>query len=697
MKATETNLLKFLQGTNQFIIPIYQRAYSWNLKHCQQLWDDIARASRDRAIPGHFIGSVGYIEDSLYQATGVPQLLVIDGQQRLTTVSLLLTALAEFVEEPQVDSDVAARRIRNYYLFNSEEEGDLRFKLILTKNDKESFMRLVQGLDPLTTSAPRLTENYEFFRKRIRDWGLGPDELFEGIGKLLVVDVALDRRYDNPQLIFESLNSTGLDLSQADLIRNYVLMGLEPGEQTDLYQNYWFPMEQSFGHADYAKQFDRFMRDYLTIKNSGTIPRIDEVYAEFKNDVSRTNSPIHDIVENIQRYCKYWIRLAASRNEEDHEIREMFADINTLRVDVAYPFLLEVYDDYTQQKLSRDEFLQILKLVQTYVFRRAICGIPTNSLNKTFATLSGEIDKSNYLESVQATFLLMMGYRRLPNDEEFQLEFMVKDIYNFRNRNFLFRKLESYGRKEVANIDNYTIEHVMPQNPELSHEWQVDLGPDWKDIQGKYLHTIGNLTLTGYNPQLSDRPFRDKRDMEGGFRDSPIRLNQSLAGLETWNEDEIQRRTQQLTDLATQVWAMPKLVDLEKYKDPTRKGSETVYTLRDLSAGMDKDTLDLFGTFSKRVLNLDSSVKEEFNKQYVAYKTATNFVDVVPQKSRLKLYLNLPFDGIDDPEQLCRDVSQIGHWGNGDVEVSLSSSKLLDDVLYLVLQAFDYQREDINV
>lgn len=696
MKATETNLLKFQQGTNQFIIPIYQRAYSWNLKHCRQLWDDIARASRDPATSGHFIGSVVYIEDSLYQATRVPQLLVIDGQQRLTTVSLLLAALAEFVDDPQVESDVSARRIRNYYLFNSEEEGDLRFKLMLTKNDKESFMRLVKGLEPLTASSPRLTNNYEFFQKMIREGDLSPDELFEGIGKLLVVDVALDRRYDNPQLIFESLNSTGLDLSQADLIRNYVLMGIEPHKQTDLYQNYWFPMEQSFGHIDYAKQFDRFMRDYLTVKNAGAIPKIDEVYVEFKNDVNRTNSPIHDIVENVQRYSKYWIRMAASRNEEDQELRELFAEINILRVDVAYPFLLEVYDDYSQQKLSRDDFVRILKLVQTYVFRRAICGIPTNSLNKTFATLSAEIDKSIYLESVQTIFLRMKGYRRLPNDEEFQREFMVKDIYSFRNRNFLLRKLENHGRKEVVNIGDYTIEHVMPQNPELSHEWQVELGPDWKAIQGKHLHTIGNLTLTGYNPELSDRPFGDKRDMEGGFKDSPIRLNQILAGLEMWTENEIQQRARQLTDLATQVWDVPKLADLEKYKQPTRNGSETNYTRSDLTAGLDKDTLDLFDTFSKRVLNLDSAVTEEINKQYVAYKAVTNFADVIPQKSNLKLYLNLPFDGIDDPEQLCRDVSQIGHWGNGDIEVSLSSSELLDDVLYLVLQAFDFQREDVD-
>ena len=489
-------------------------------------------------------------------------------------MSLLLAALAEFADALPVMSQVSARHIRNYYLFNSQEEGDLRFKLILTQNDKDALIRLVQGLEPLAPSASRLMENYEFFRKKIREGGLSPEELFEGIGKLLVVDVSLDRRYDNPQLIFESLNSTCLDLSQADLIRNYILMRQEPAEQTALYQNYWFPMEQSFGNAEYSKQFDRFMRDYLSVKNSGAIPKIDEVYAEFKDYVSRSGSAIPDVVADIQRYSNCWIRMAVSGNEKDPEARQLFADLNFLRIDVSYPFLLEVYDDYAHAKLTRDEFLQILMLVQTYAFRRAVCGTPTNSLNKTFATLSAGIYKSNYLESVQVAFLMMGGYRRLPRAEEFQRNFPVKDIYSFRPRTFLLRKLENYGSKEVANVDNYTIEHIMPQNPELPQAWQVDLGPNWKEIQGRYLHTIGNLTLTGYNPELSDRPFQDKRDMEGGFRDSPIRLNKSLAGLETWNENEIQTRARQLTEVAVQIWSIPKLVHevLEKYRPPSKRG-----------------------------------------------------------------------------------------------------------------------------
>ena len=206
---------------------------------------------------------------------------------------------------------------------------------------------------------------------------------------------------------------------------------------------------------------------------------------------------------------------------------------------MAYPLLLELYDDYAAQRLSRENFIAILRLVESYVFRRLICGIPTNTLNKTFATFSREIDKDNYLESVKAAFLLKDSYRRFPKDAEFWYQFTVKDIYNLRVRNHLLDKLENHGRKERVDVGAYTIEHIMPQNENLSADWQQDLGEDWQKIQAEYLHTIGNLTLTGYNSELSDRPFKEKRDMLGGFKDSPIRLNRSLANLDHWNEEQI--------------------------------------------------------------------------------------------------------------------------------------------------------------
>lgn len=699
MKATETSLLKFLQAPKQFIIPIYQRTYSWTEKQCHQLWDDIVRVAASDSVPSHFIGSIVYIEKGIYQVASVPKLLVIDGQQRLTTISLLLTALARRLDGSSGQSDISSKQINNYFLFNSEEVGDLRYKLVLTQSDTDTFICLIENKELPHQSSRRLVDNYQFFEKMLREDGIDPRVLYRGVAKLIIVDVSLDRNYDNPQLIFESLNSTGLDLTQADLIRNYILMGIEPEIQNELYTNHWFPMEQSFGHAEYSKQFDRFMRDYLTMKSSsGVIPRIEEVYINFKSFAQGVKLNIKDIVANVQYYSRYWVRIAFSKNEEDADIRSLFRDINTLRVDVAYPFMLEVYDDYRNQELTRDEFIKILKIIEGYVFRRAICGIPTNSLNKTFATLSRGIDKVNYLGSVKAIFLLKGSNTRFPRDEEFIQEFVIKDIYNFRNRNYLLRKLENYERKETVNIESYTIEHIIPQNEGLSQEWQTDLGRDWREIQSKWLHTIGNLTLTGYNSELSDKPFKEKRDMAGGFRDSPIRLNHRLTKLECWNEVEIKQRASDLAELAIKIWPVPQLPQevLNRYSKPKVKEEAQTFTLEHFDNFLKGEVGDLFIILRRRILNMHSSVREEIKKLYIAYKTSTNFVDVVPQKHQLRLSLNMPFDEINDAKGICRDVSNVGRWGNGDVEVVLSSSDQIEYVMSLIRQSFERQSEDVD-
>jgi uncharacterized protein with ParB-like and HNH nuclease domain len=560
MQAGQKALLQFLYGNNQFIIPIYQRTYSWTREQCEQLWDDIVRTGKNEAVKSHFVGSIVYIQHGLYQVGSPTPLLVIDGQQRLTTITLLLTALAQAAKSNSDSLNFSYDLIYDYYLTNRHSKGEEYYKLHLTQGDKNTLIQLIE--DPARAKAElspsRLLENYLFFEDRLRQGVANLNTVYAGIGKLIIVDISLDRDHDNPQLIFESLNSTGMDLSQADLIRNYVLMGLNNEEQTKLYGKYWYPMEQSFIRGTDSYQFDRFMRDYLTIK-LGTIPNIDKVYANFKTyQRSQTDLSMQELVADIYRYARYFINMAFEQ-ETDPEIKAALKDINTIKIDVAYPFLLEVYDDYAHQRILRADFIAILRLVESYVFRRAICGVPTNSMNKTFANLAREIDKEHYLESVQAAFLEKDTYRRFPRDEEFRAEFMVKDVYNFRSRNYLLRKLEDFNHpKQLINIEAYTVEHILPQNPQLSREWQSELGPSWKDIQARYLHTIGNLTLTGYNPELSDRPFQEKRDVKpGGFKHTPLRLNEDLAELEHWREREIQQRAAKLANQALRVWSIP--------------------------------------------------------------------------------------------------------------------------------------------
>ena len=567
MKATETPLVKFLQGTKQFVIPIYQRTYSWTEKQCEQLWNDIIQVSKNSAIHAHFIGSIVYIEKGLYQVSSVPQLQVIDGQQRLTTLSLLLTAFGKVLEEKGNGQEITKNKINNYFLFNSDEVGEKRYKLILTQSDKETLTSVLEGKDYPHKYSKNIRNNYKFFREKLYKNSIDLDALYMGICKLIIVDISLDSNYDNPQLIFESLNSTGLDLSQADLIRNFVLMGLDSKRQEEIYNNFWFPIERDFGHAQGSEYFDRFMRDYLTIK-TGQIPNIGEVYSTFKDYLKSANYEVEKLVSDIRYSSKFYSKLAFER-EEDPLLNHIIQDINTLKVDVAFPFLLEVYVDFDKKLLTKQEVLETFKLVESYVFRRTICDIPTNSLNKTFANLHNAIDKDNYLQSLKAILVQKDTYRRFPNDIEFKENFMIKNIYNSKIRKYLFDKLENYGRKELVKIDNYSIEHIMPQNKNLSEEWKSELGEKYMEIHEKYLHTIGNLTLTGYNPELNDRPFLEKRNMKGGFADSPIRLNFNLSKLERWNESEIQNRAQELAQKALDIWEYPKITQevLQKYKE----------------------------------------------------------------------------------------------------------------------------------
>jgi uncharacterized protein with ParB-like and HNH nuclease domain/predicted transport protein len=689
MKATETNLLTFLQRPKQFIIPIYQRPYSWTIPQCRQLWEDIVRSSKDDSVSGHFIGSIVYIARGIYAVASIPQLLVIDGQQRLTTISLALAALGRFIEESGIEAEVSRKKIKNYYLLNDEEDGDLHYKLLLTQSDRETLTRLIDDRELPKAVSPRVLENYRFFEAQMRGCGLDANTIYRGFAKLIIVDISLDRDHDNPQLIFESLNSTGLDLSQADLIRNYVLMGMDAEEQTRVYNDHWYPMERSFSQDERSAQFDSFMRDYLTVK-TGRIPNITDVYSAFKSYVQEQKSTtVREVVADIYRNSSYYEQFAFEHSG-DKDLKEAFGDINALHVNVAYPFMLELMDDYAQQRLSREELLEVIRLVESYVFRRAICGIPTNTLNRTFASLAREIDKEHYLESLKAAFLLKDSYRRFPTDKEFATELVVKDVYNFRVRNYLLRKLENHGRKERVVVENYTIEHVMPQNPNLSSEWQKELGDNWEDVQAKYLHTLGNLTLTGYNSELSDRPFHEKRTMKGGFDESPLRLNASLARLEHWNEAAITRRANSLADLAVKVWPAPQLPadSLREYRKTSEPPTNGKYTLADHDA-LQGDVLALFEQLRTRILNLDASVREEVKKIYIAYKTTTNFVDVVPQKRALVLTLNMLFDDLVDPKGMCRNVTGIQVWGNGDVQVGISSADQLDYVMDLIRQSFE--------
>jgi uncharacterized protein with ParB-like and HNH nuclease domain/predicted transport protein len=696
MKATEARLLDFLKRAPQLTIPIYQRTYSWTLRECGQLWEDILRAGRAQDVAAHFIGSVVYIEKSLYQVMGPTPLLVIDGQQRLTTVSLLLAALARHLDgEPVVG--FSARKIRNYYLLNPEEEGEGGFKLLLTQADKDSVLAVVQGKPLPSNPSLRVRENFEFFDTQIST--LGETDLMalcQGISKLLIVDIALSKDQDNPQLIFESMNSTGLDLSQADLIRNFVLMALDHKHQTELYNDHWRPMELAFGQEAYTTHFDAFVRHYLTLK-TGDIPNVRAVYDAFKAYAGAGRvaaEGVDALLADLHTFAGHYCCIALGQ-ERDRDLAAAFSDLREMRVDVAYPFLLELYHDMMLGLLPPKDLVRMVRLIESYVFRRAVCGIPTNSLGKTFASMARALRENRSLESVTAYLLLSPSYRRFPRDDEFMRELRSRDVYNFPRRTYLLRRLENHGRKEPVPVDEYTIEHIMPQSISVSPQWRAELGPDWERVHETWLHTLGNLTLTGYNSQYSNRPFVEKQEIIGGFKESPLRLNKGLGSLAAWNEAAISERAHRLANVAVEVWSLPSLPEetLAVYRArPERSRQASGYTLADhpnLAVGQPMQSL--FESLRKELLALDPCVSEDFLKLYITYKAESYFVNVVPQSKRLVLNLNMPYGELRDPDGRARDVTNIGHWGRGDVEVTLSSDDGMPYVLGLVRQALERQ------
>ena len=560
MNAEQIKLLEFLKNKQQLIIPIYQRKYSWTRTQCEQLWNDVVKIAENNKIQEHFIGSIVCIEKKLHQSVDPIELFVIDGQQRLTTMSLLLAAFAKTLKEKELVG-ITSRQIENDYLFNNNtEKEDKRHKLVLTEKDNDTLVRLLEGRDILEKHSENIDINFKYFQKKINEMSITPDLLWDGITKLHMVSIILDRNHDKPQPIFESLNSTGLELLQADLIRNYTLMDLEQKKQEKIYKDYWQPMEEAFRDSKDMKSFDQFMKDYLSMK-LGHTPNEKDVYSSFKDYHKNKNPSIDKLIENIHYFSQFYTKLIFEK-EKDQELNQIICNINTLKVNVAYPFLLEVYADFDKGKILKNEIHEIFSMVESYVIRRSICGISSRSLNKIFVNLARRIDKENYLESIKVVFNLKKGRGKFPTDKEFKYKFIEKEIYHDRKfTKYFLDKLENYERKERVNVDEYTIEHIMPQNKNLSKDWREKLGPNWNEIQEKYVHVAGNLTLTGYNSKLGDKSFLEKQNMDGGFANSPIRLNTYLTKLITWNESEIRRRANVLSDKAIEIWKFPQISD----------------------------------------------------------------------------------------------------------------------------------------
>lgn len=566
LQAGETTLNKLLNTSRQFIVPIFQRNYSWQKSQYEQLWFDILRASKFKEKQNHFIGSIVYID--MGTPAGRPQqLLLIDGQQRLTTISILLCAIKDYVQKFNLETNlINLAKIKNQFLYNSDEIDEDRYKLLLNVQDKETYIKLIDNtIFTVNKPATNIIKCYEFFYERIEDFikQYGQiDEIYAGIFKLSLVSISLDKDSDNPQMIFESMNSTGKDLSQTDLLRNYLLMDLTPEKQTRLYKTYWKPMEELFGEDIYkndVNKFDYFIRDFLTLKSdTGHICKINNVYENFKRYYLDNNCEKFAVLKDLFTYAKYYACIDLLQ-ENDDELKLYWQEFKKLDSHVVYPFLLKLYDDYSRQILIKEDFKKILQVVISYLWRRAICEIPTNSLSKTFATLYQAVDKDDYVNSIIKAFVFKSSYKRFSSDYEVREKLQTKDIYHFRLRKYLLEALENYYHKEPIDLNtaNYTIEHIMPQNIEHNLSWQQMLGENWQEVHSLYLHTLGNLTITGYNAEMSNKSFGEKANGESGFKHSHLKLNESIVQCDVWNKKAIQRRTNILTDIILKIWKYP--------------------------------------------------------------------------------------------------------------------------------------------
>lgn len=576
MKANETKVDKFL-ATNEttFAIPVYQRNYDWNLVQCKQLLFDIIETGKNEKVNAHFIGSIVYVHDDVYTASGLTELTIIDGQQRLTTITLIFIALYRLAQ--QLENPTLVSRIHKTYLINEFAPEAEKLKLKPTDNNKEALRHILNSSEGEEFNGySRIIENFNFFKSHINKENF--DTVLRGLNKLIFVDIALDRQKDNPQRIFESLNSTGLELSQADLIRNYILMGLSRTNQEKIYKSYWEVIEKNAKDEILNKsRVSDFIRDYLTLINK-EIPNKGEVYVKFKSQYPTTTiDELENVLADLKSLVKYYNKLINPKNEIDKDIRTQLEYINRLEINVAFPFLMKVYEDYSNSIIDKPTFISVLNLVQSYTWRRFILGLPTNALNKIFMGLYYHKDfkKEDYLSSIQKILLKLSRVQRFPRNAEVINALKEKDVYNIKpkNRIYLLDRLENFNNSEHVVIEgnsDITIEHIFPQNPDP--KWKIELGQEeYNFIKENYLNTIGNLTLSGNNGKLGNKPFIEKRDMnidgkEQGYKFSRLWLNRDLKEKEKWNKEEIEKRANKISERFMKIWEMPE-IEIEQESD----------------------------------------------------------------------------------------------------------------------------------
>lgn len=556
MKASERKITKlFSESDTVFSIPVYQRDYNWQEKQCQRLFKDILQTGKNEKVSSYFLGSIVYIHDGIY-GVGEKEFHVIDGQQRMTTLTLLFLAIYFKLKGTILAKD--ADKIYNQYVVNPYSEKEIKLKLlppeenlyILNKISHNKFNELEAFQDR------NMLKNYLFFEKELENLSFDDmKHLSNGIEKLIYIDIALEKGKDDPQKIFESLNSTGLDLSQGDLIRNYILMDLERGEQNRIYKEIWIPIENNCKVSDGSEitsYVSDFIRDYLTLKTE-KISSKPKVFETFKAYYEKEND---EKLEDMKKYSEAYSYIIKPSLEKDKDIQRELDYLKSLDKTVINTFLIGILKDYKDNILEKDELVNMLILLQSYLWRRYITEKPTNALNKIFQGMYGKISRSgNYYENLVDVLMA----EDFPTDEELESALKLKNVYKDKEKlNYVFKKLENYNHNELIDFDNekITIEHIFPQKPNKA--WKENYSDNELEQMISFKDTISNLTLTGSNSNLSNKAFHEKRDDEvHGYRNSKLYMNKYLGRLEEWNLLSMEARFESLYDDIIKIWKRP--------------------------------------------------------------------------------------------------------------------------------------------
>lgn len=610
----------------QYCIPVFQRDYAWTEEQCTKLFEDIVMAyKKDRP---HFCGSFVYAP--LGSKKHIDSYIIIDGQQRFTTLYILIKALADSADDDR-DKDALQRYLYNEDKFDRyglDEKSKLKLKPVKTDNDQ--LLLLMSGKIEQMDKSRRgiIYHNYMLFMQLIKSFLEESSAnsvlmINDGIEKLICADIRLDTD-DNAQEIFERINSTGIKLGLADLIRNYILM--TDTDQERLYEEYWLTVQNLLPD----KLLDNFFIDYLNMKSDGFVKE-SEAYKSFKQVYVEGKYDNEKMLQEILHYAKQYYVFCYGSSDFGAEVNKALAGLRKLKQTTVYLFLFRVFDDYENGIINKNELARVLKMLLSYSIRRLVCEIGSNTLRGLYKTLYGRVfeqkeNKNTYYDSLVSFFLQQTSKNTIPSDNEFVTALQEKNLYS-KNAlcKYLLCAIENQG-KETLDTENLSIEHIMPQNKNLSMSWQKMLGENWQSVHEKYLHTLGNLTLTGYNSELGDKPFEKKKEkLEETITHIAV-LYRDVKDKSEWNSVNMEKRAKRLAEIILKLFPIEQPKTKIEFTDPHYK----LYTLANPDDATYK-TVNYFEFLGERV-NVSSFAEMVRSIAQILYDMDNSIIDDMAKK-----------------------------------------------------------------